>query len=250
MILLHQGYMPNNSQKTSNMEKPKRKYSNRRKNRKEVVIVDADIESSNDEGTWVDKIKSAPVPVKRKSSKSDPEDDGSEKHFSNTWVLWSHDIISDNWETPEGFDELSLIDSPTTFWKVVNNLTTLGMDCMHFYIMREGIVPIWEYPENIKGGNCSIKFDFSDALSNYEFLSARMVTNTLLEDPTQMDEIYGIAISPKINARNSSAIIKIWNKDYTVDVSKMLSSDIIKKYDGCSIQYRPHDKNVNFRHKQ
>jgi len=254
--------MPNNNENNNNMDKPKRKYSNKRKPRKDVAIIEA---SSDEEieidvktntqtntqtqtNTWVDKLKSVPVPVKPEENSTEDNDDGSDKPLTHTWVLWSHDIISDNWETREGFDELHLIDSASSFWKVMNNLTILGMDCMHFYIMREGVVPIWESPENVNGCNCSIKFEFSEAFTNYEYLSGRMITNSLLEDPDKMDEIYGIAISPKINARNSSAIIKIWNKDYKVDVSKLLCPDILKKYDSHSVQYRPHDKNVNFKH--
>jgi hypothetical protein len=125
------------------------------------------------------------------------------------------------------------MDNVADFWKVFNNFKVLGMKFMHFFLMKDGVEPLWEHPQNRNGGVCSFKIELDGADDVWQNLCCKMVCDILNNQP---DDINGISISPK----NSWAIIKIWNKDSKNDLSTTLASDVIQKYESLSIKYREH----------
>ena len=153
------------------------------------------------------------------------------------WVLWCHKLSSNDWSS-EGFEQLYTIRTVKDFWRIFGNLHQMGMEYMHFYLMKENIEPRWEYVDNRDGGTCSIKIEFKQACSVMEDLCSHMVIHSLLVEPHSIDEVNGITFSPKINSRNSFAIVKIWNKRRNNDTSKLLNVSLLDKYSKLSIQYK------------
>jgi hypothetical protein len=160
--------------------------------------------------------------------------------LNSDWVLWSHNMVLNDWSL-NGYEKLFSIANISEFWKIMNNLEQIGLNCMHLYIMREGVTPIWEDENNRDGGICSFKIDYHKSLELIERLCAEMILENLIHDENNnkiINEINGISISPKINARNNWVIVKIWNKNNTHDTSKLLNKVIVDMCKGISIIYK------------
>lgn len=221
-----------------------RKPNNKVIGKKNIVIIENDdtddntVKNKPKEGNktenWCTKassVKNSPVvEVSKKIDKSDIP-------LQFNWVLWCHKLSSNDWSL-DGFEQLYTIRTVKDFWRIFSNLDQMGMEYMHFYLMKEDIKPTWEDKNNRDGGICSIKIDFQQASGIMEDLCSHMVTHFLLVNPHSIDEVNGIAFSPKINSRNSFAIVKIWNKHRNNDTSKLLNATLLDKYNKLSIQYK------------
>lgn len=209
--------------------------------KKNIVIIENDDDTekkthtSSEKGSnWCTKIVQTKTVV---NTINDIRTKKEDRPLHLNWVLWCHKLSSNDWSL-NGFEQLYTIKTVKNFWSVFCNLSQLGTEYMHFYLMKENINPIWEDDNNRNGGICSIKIEFQQACKIMEDLCAYMVTHTLLVDPHSINEVNGIAFSPKINSRNSFAIVKIWNKNKENDTSKLLNGTILEKYDKLSIQYK------------
>lgn len=95
-----------------------------------------------------------------------------------------------------------------------------------FFIMKQGIKPMWEDPRNAKGGCISWKIEKPDVPRAWENVSALFITKDLGDfnkfNPT------GISISPKKN----NNIIKLWVANeisqYELENIKMSNNCIFK----------------------
>lgn len=176
------------------------------------------------------------------------QDDGRFISLGHKYVLWGHDIYDKNWGV-NSYKKLYTISNVSEFWRLFNNFNKLGLRFMHYYLMKDGIFPIWEDPSNYNGGMCSIKIELDEAikkgeddLSIWTDLNIKFVCDLLITNNGGVDEINGISISPK----NNWAIIKIWNKNGSNDLTKTLSSDILEKYKGYSMRYKVNNENSDF----
>ena len=157
-------------------------------------------------------------------------------NLSSSWDFYCHSIKSNDWSI-KGYKKLYTITKISDFWKIINNIKHFGVNIMHFYLMRKGIQPTWEDPNNRHCGICSLKIDFKDTCDAFEMFSTYLVTNQLLTNMNS-DCINGISISPKINFKNSYTIIKIWNKKTEVNIGKILNKNILDKYGKNGLQYK------------
>ena len=124
--------------------------------------------------------------------------------LKSRWVLWFHKVNDNNW----GIESYSKIFEITTYFdilfiiKEMENITS-GM----FFLMKEGISPIFEDTNNVNGGYWSMRITKKDAFSFWE----KIIYNLCLDTITNNDQlINGISISPKIN----NCIFKIWNSNF------------------------------------
>ena len=106
------------------------------------------------------------------------------------WTMWAH-LPHDNVETIIALCE-------TIPEKMVNN-------CMLF-LMRKGIIPMWEDTKNKNGGCFSYKVSNKCVANVWKTLSYILVGESLTDDKKLRSLINGITISPKKNF----CIIKIW----------------------------------------
>lgn len=235
------------------MENQKRTFrkgrrSKRNYNKKKIVVVDHEKPSSSSdsnqntkhENTWAERIKNprkkqTPVNKELKDptnviKKEHNGDDGSNIKLKSKYILWSHDISERNWSI-ESYKKLCTIETVSEFWRLFNNFTKLGMKFMHFFLMKDGINPTWEDPNNRNGGVCSFKVETSNAPDIWEDLNIRMVLEQLSKNE---GDINGLSISPK----NTWTIVKVWNRNSNNDLSQTLKDDILEKYSKYSIKYR------------
>jgi hypothetical protein len=151
--------------------------------------------------------------------------------LSEKWTLWFHKVNDNDWsfesyikvlDVHRYFDLLFLL-------KDLDNITA-GM----FFLMREGIKPIFEDPQNIHGGYWSLRITKKESHLMWSKIIYLICMNRLVIG-NSTKEIHGISVSPKIN----NCIFKIWNSDY----NKFKLEDIPKTIDEIKFDemfYLPH----------
>ena len=92
-----------------------------------------------------------------------------------------------------------------------------------FFLMRDGIFPLWEDESNINGGVWSYIVQKKEVNSCWIDISIKTI-GELLTDEEYLSDINGISLSPRTNV----GIIKIWNSDK----SKTYELYIDDKYKG------------------
>lgn len=137
--------------------------------------------------------------------------------LDDTWVLWAHLPHDTNWLL-ESYKKISSINYVEECIELYKNIPDeIILKCMLF-IMREGINPLWEDENNIKGGCFSYKVLDIDIVNTWKKLNYMTLGETLTKDENLSKYINGISISPKKNF----SIIKVWLK-----TSEYESPDII-----------------------
>jgi len=64
--------------------------------------------------------------------------------LNSKWILWSHDLYDNNWSI-NSYDKIFEFNTINDFWKLYNNFNLLGgLNKKNYFLMREGIMPIWE----------------------------------------------------------------------------------------------------------
>ena len=77
------------------------------------------------------------------------------------------------------------------------------------FLMKDGIAPVWEDPQNRQGGCFSYKIPNKNVYEVWRDLSYVLVGGTISKHETFTSCVTGITISPKKNF----CIIKIWMKN-------------------------------------
>ena len=114
-------------------------------------------------------------------------------------VLWYHAPNNKDWSL-SSYEKIITYDTIEKYWHFSNDLNINIISNGMFFLMKEGINPIWEDLQNIEGGCVSLKYSKEDAYNLWNLLSVYFLSNNLT------DNINGISISPKKNFN----IVKIW----------------------------------------
>ena len=135
--------------------------------------------------------------------------------LENEWVLWYHSINEHKWDKSSYKQLLNLkdlYDIHLILSIFKQNHYQNGM----FFVMKKGVFPNWEDPNNRLGGCLSFKITSTDVLSEWNELLLKCITNHLLLEKNE--EINGISISPK----KEFNIIKIWLRNDSFDYKNNL----------------------------
>lgn len=130
--------------------------------------------------------------------------------LNTNWILWCHRKTERNWDIST-FIKIYTITTVQDFWHVYNNI--ISFDNEIFFLMREGISPTWNTPENRNGGKWNIYVNRKKANEIWRDLSLLSVGETLKMNCTI--PINGIAIRPKFH----QSIIKIMTKQKETDIN-------------------------------
>jgi hypothetical protein len=103
-----------------------------------------------------------------------------------------------------------------------------------FFFMREGYRPLWDAPENGKGGAWSKKVDAQDTYNIFIDAMVHCVANVFL---TSMKEsLAGVTVSPK----GQFHIIKVWNTTTAVTDRRIFNPTLRMKI-ADDIVYKAHN---------
>jgi hypothetical protein len=150
-----------------------------------------------------------------------------------TWVLWYHDPNNSDYSL-RSYIKIVEIKDATDFWTVIEAISSEAWNSGMFFLMREGIRPLWDAPENDKGGAWSKKVDASETHSVFVDCMVHCLANKLLKSNNEV--VAGVTLSPKGNFH----IIKVWNTTTTVSDRKLFSPTLKMKL-GDDIAYKAHN---------
>jgi hypothetical protein len=126
----------------------------------------------------------------------------------NEWNLWAHLPHDTDW-TLKSYKLISLIDSAEGMIAILNALPDKVVKNCMLFIMKRGVNPTWEDPQNCKGGCFSYKISNNSVSDIWRNLSYSLVGESIITN--ENNNITGITISPKKNF----CIIKIWMSNCT-----------------------------------
>jgi len=69
----------------------------------------------------------------------------------STWVLWYHDPNSMDYSL-ESYIKIMDICTVADFWRIVDTISLEAWNSGMFFLMKTGYRPLWDAPENDKGG--------------------------------------------------------------------------------------------------
>jgi translation initiation factor 4E len=154
--------------------------------------------------------------------------------LNDSWVLWYHSPIDNKWDI-NSYKMIKSVNTIEEFWSLYNFLNDDHVNYSMFFLMREGINPIWEDEHNKSGGCWSFKIAKKDVYKSWTELSIALLGEFITIDKTNSKEINGISISPK----KTFSIVKIWNNNSKNHSYNILSKKIPYIYLNSSI-YKAH----------
>jgi hypothetical protein len=142
------------------------------------------------------------------------------------WTFWAHLPHDTDWSI-NSYKKITNISSVEELIVIMEMLPDkLIKNCMLF-LMREGIQPTWEDPQNCNGGCFSYKVPNKDIPKCFEELCFLCAGNTTSLNSGFMDCITGVTLSPKKNF----CILKLWMKNTRyLDPALINQNSILKNY--------------------
>jgi translation initiation factor 4E len=148
------------------------------------------------------------------------------KHFNVThplnteWSLWiSTKVKSNNWL--DTIKNIITIGSIEDFWGMFNNIPQAGSLNFpsDYYFFRNGILPMWEAPENKNGGKMTITFKKTCDLEYFNRVWLYTILGCIGE---QFDNNYNHVCGIVLNIRKHQDRVNIWlNIDNEENIKKV-----------------------------
>jgi len=141
----------------------------------------------------------------------------------NKSTLWFHKVNDTNWGIDSYVKIVDIVNDDDFLYtyKRINNFTS-GM----FFLMKDGIKPVYEDEHNAKGGIFTFKISKKVSKSFWLELSNMFIKDELVKDKKHSKLLNGISISPKIN----NCILKIWTSKYDGVSINILRNNIDNLY--------------------
>lgn len=133
--------------------------------------------------------------------------------FQDRWNVWFHRVDDSCWDI-KSYRSVHCFNNTREFWSVMNNLPNVSSGM--FFIMRDGIKPIYEDEQNMNGGIYSFRIAKRKFEETWVEVVCAAVGNTLYQD----EVVNGISCNPKNN------VIKIWLKQYPRDATCNVTGEI------------------------
>lgn len=122
--------------------------------------------------------------------------------LGDSWTLWAHLPHDTDWSVKSYKKILTFntIEQAIALYETIP--TPMVKNCMLF-LMRDGIQPMWEDPQNKDGGCFSYKIKNNQIEDTWKNVSYMMLGETITKSKARIN---GATISPKKNF----SILKIW----------------------------------------
>ena len=141
--------------------------------------------------------------------------------LSDRWTVWAHLPHDTDW-TVNSYKKIITFQTVEECIAITETMPgVLVKNCMMF-IMREGITPVWEDPQNRNGGCFSYKIVNKIVHEVWKEMTYVLVGETMSVNTSFTSGVTGITISPKKNF----CIIKIWMRDCKNQNPAIVSQDL------------------------
>jgi len=150
-----------------------------------------------------------------------------------TWTLWYHDPSNNDYSL-ESYIKIYEVTSVAEFWSLIDGIPKDVWESGMFFFMKTGIRPLWDAPENDKGGAWSKRVDAADTHTVFIDCMVHCLAESFLKNHN--DSVVGVTVSPK----GQFHIVKVWNSTTTVCDRKLFSPSLKMKL-GDDIAYKAHN---------
>ena len=120
--------------------------------------------------------------------------------LGDSWSLWYHKLDDPSWDI-QSYRKITTFSTVTDFWRVLNSAQPISTG--YYFIMKAGILPIYEDPANEKGCIWSFRIKRAKLEDIWLRVAVHMIGNTLY---SVRDEVNGISVNP------NNTVIKVWLK--------------------------------------
>jgi hypothetical protein len=125
--------------------------------------------------------------------------------LSDKWTLWAHLPHNTDWSL-KSYIPISTFSTVEETIAVTESLPPQLVENCMLFMMKEGIIPMWEDKKNRDGGCFSYKVMNKNVPKAWSDLIYRIVGGSISNNAAFVKSVTGITISPKKNF----CIIKIW----------------------------------------
>lgn len=153
--------------------------------------------------------------------------------LSEPWILWYHDPNNSDYSLGS-YIRILEITNVSDFWAIVEAISPEAWNSGMFFFMKQGYRPLWDVPENEKGGAWSKRIDATETHAAFVDCMVHCMAGKMLK--SHNETIAGVTVSPK----GSFHIIKIWNTTTSVSDRRLLSPSLRMKV-GDDIAYKAHN---------
>ena len=140
--------------------------------------------------------------------------------LSDKWTLWAHLPHNTDWSI-KSYINIYTFSSVEETIAITETLPAVLVENCMLFLMKEGIKPTWEDPQNRNGGCFSYKVSNKNVAKVWRELTYLTVGRSISNQITYVNKITGITISPKKNF----CIIKIWMSDCTNQNPNLVTSE-------------------------
>ena len=155
--------------------------------------------------------------------------------LGNTYSIWYHNPDLIDWSI-ESYNEILSFNTIEEFWFLDKFIKKDMVENGMFFVMKEGVLPLWECVHNVNGGCVSWKIDRKNCYKFWIDCVGHFLMNNL---GNFTNLINGVSISPKKN----SSIIKLWFKE-EINIAQMkLPESLCMAND--KIIYKSHLQNID-----
>jgi hypothetical protein len=132
-------------------------------------------------------------------------DEASQYHaLSEEWILWYHPPTAD-W-TPSSYVKIGCLKNVEQTITTLESLPVKLVINSSLFIMRKGVMPIWEDPKNRNGGYISYKIPNAEVPITWREVVYSLVGNTISSQKSFITCVNGASLAPK----RGFCILKIW----------------------------------------
>ena len=149
------------------------------------------------------------------------------------WGLWYHDPNDSNYSL-SSYTNIATFSTPAEFWSVIDSIPREAWESGMFFFMRDGYRPLWDVPENAKGGAWSKKIDAKDTYEVFIDCMVHCFAGVFLTN--YKEALVGVTLSPK----GQFHIVKVWNTTTNV-MDRKLFNPSLKMKNGDDIVYKAHN---------
>lgn len=125
--------------------------------------------------------------------------------LNTNWCLWYHSIKDTNWKK-NSYKNIYTIRNLYDLKSVNDIIQKIHLQNSMLFIMREGIFPTWEDPDNREGCCISYKIPNSVLKEQFDLILNNMLSEDILLDKANVDYLNGLSIIPK----KEFNIVKLW----------------------------------------
>lgn len=143
------------------------------------------------------------------------ESDCEDAELETPWSFWidrcERGTTKNEYEA--GLKLIHTVETVQTFWSVCNNIPDISElpNRYSYHLMRHKRRPLWEDPENVKGGQWKFKCKKEDTSLVWREALLASIGEQFSDCVAPLDDIVGISVS----RREKDDVIQIWNLDQT-----------------------------------